>query len=97
MRNSTILRPRSMAAFDLRPVRPGDARWLVVTVEQAADARPADTHDCDPSELVRAWASERHGSPVALTRLLHACCWRLDGPAHARSGPPPPADAAHPR
>ena len=86
-----------MAAFDLRPVRPGDARWLVVTVEQAADARPADTHDCDPSELVRAWASERHGSPVALTRLLHACCWRLDGPAHARSGPPPPADAAHPR
>jgi hypothetical protein len=61
---------------------PSDARWLIVTVAGPADVRPADATGDEPTDLVRAWASARHGSHVTLTKLPHARCWRIDGPAH---------------
>jgi hypothetical protein len=79
MRNSSTGSPNGrwrLLVLDRSEI--GDARWLIVTVEQPADVRPADALDDEPNELVHAWVAARHGSPVALTALPHAVCWRID-------------------
>jgi hypothetical protein len=58
---------------------PADPRWLVATVTDPADVRPAGDDGDDLGEPVRAWAASRHSYPrLTLTPLPSARCWRLD-------------------
>jgi hypothetical protein len=56
-----------------------DPKWLLCTVAEPADVRPAGPADTAPDDLTRAWVSARHGQPgVTLTALPRARAWRID-------------------
>jgi hypothetical protein len=60
----------------------GDPRWLIATVTDPADVRPAgddERADGEPGERTREWAASRHAYPrLVLTALPSARVWRLD-------------------
>jgi hypothetical protein len=58
---------------------PGDARWLLCTVESPADVRPASPGDDAPDDVTVRWVAARHGAPVTLTEMGRAVVWRIDG------------------
>jgi hypothetical protein len=57
---------------------PGDARWLLATIAEPGDVRPAGLADTAPGDLTRAWVGARHGAGATLTALPRARVWRVD-------------------
>lgn len=58
---------------------PEDPKWVLTTVAELADVRPAGPGEDAPSEVTAAWVSARlAGHPATLTPLPRALAWRLD-------------------
>jgi hypothetical protein len=65
---------------------PDDPRWLIATVADPEDVRPAEGSEgeldpfAEPGERTRAWVASRGSHPhITLHPLPSARCWRLDG------------------
>jgi hypothetical protein len=57
-----------------------DPMWVVATVVELADVRPASPADTALGELTTRWVASRAGlARVELTKLAHASVWRVDG------------------
>jgi hypothetical protein len=53
-----------------------DPMWVVATVVELADVRPASPADTAPGELTTRWVASRAGlARVELTQLRHATVW----------------------
>jgi hypothetical protein len=60
---------------------PDDPKWVVGTVVELADVRPASLADETPGELTARWVAGRAGLPaVALAPLTRARVWLVDEP-----------------
>jgi hypothetical protein len=63
---------------------PADPKWIIGTVVEFADVRPADLDAegkvKDWDEVMR-WAADRAGGPVALASVDRPLAWRIDGQA----------------
>jgi hypothetical protein len=58
---------------------PADPKWIITTVPDSGDVRPAEPGDDAPDEVTAAWVSARHGQgPARLTPLPRALAWRGD-------------------
>jgi len=57
---------------------PGDPKWIVATVVEMADVRPAAAADTAPDEVTARWVAGRRRVPVALAQLPGARVWRVD-------------------
>jgi hypothetical protein len=51
-----------------------DPKWLIVTVNDPRDVRPAGPAATEPDDVTRAWAGG------TLLALRHARVWRIDAP-----------------
>jgi hypothetical protein len=55
-----------------------DPKWIVATVADAGDVRPAAPTDQAPGELITRWAASRAGAAGVALVPLRASCWRVD-------------------
>jgi hypothetical protein len=60
---------------------PGDPKWILATIAEPGDVRPAPPCDTEPGELAAAWVRARNGQAPTLTAMPGARCWRVDGAA----------------
>ena len=68
---------------------PADPKWIVATVVELGDVRPADPVATVPDDVTRAWVASRcRRADSGLTPIRRALVWRIDEK--------PPADG-HPR
>jgi hypothetical protein len=58
-----------------------DPKWVLATVADPADVRPAGGADEAPDEVTTAWVRARNGDAPELTALPRALCWRVDDAA----------------
>jgi hypothetical protein len=58
---------------------PDDPKWVLTTVVELADVRPAGP-DAALDEVTARWVSGRVGLALALTPLRGALAWRVDEP-----------------
>jgi hypothetical protein len=67
-----------VACLAARPQRPADPLWVLCTVADPGDVRPA-ARDAHPDEMTTRWVSARHGlADIALTALPNPAVWRVD-------------------
>jgi hypothetical protein len=59
---------------------PDDPKWVVATVVEMADVRPAGPGAAVVDDTTAAWVASRAGRPAALTPLRGALAWRVDEP-----------------
>jgi hypothetical protein len=60
---------------------PTDPKWIVATVIELADVRPATDSMLaipDVDEVTARWVAGRVRAPIAFTRLVHPEVWRID-------------------
>jgi hypothetical protein len=57
---------------------PADPKWLLATVAEPGDVRPARPGENTLDEVTDAWVRARVGHPAALTAMPHALTWRVD-------------------
>jgi hypothetical protein len=57
---------------------PADPVWLLCTVLEPADVRPAGDGEAMLDEVTAAWVRARVGGPAALTAMPRALTWRVD-------------------
>lgn len=57
---------------------PADPKWLLCTVCQPGDVRPAAPGEATPDDVAAAWLRARNGGAHTLTALPGAICWRVD-------------------
>ena len=57
---------------------PADPKWLLATICQPGDVRPAGPGETELDEVTAAWVRSHNGEAPTLTALPRALCWRVD-------------------
>ena len=57
---------------------PADPKWLLATVTEPGDVRPASSGETELDDVAAAWMRARNGEAPTLTALPRALCWRVD-------------------
>jgi hypothetical protein len=57
---------------------PADPKWILATVAEPGDVRPASASETELDEVAAAWVRARNGQAHTLTRMPGALCWRVD-------------------
>ena len=57
---------------------PADPKWLITTVAEPDDVRPAGPGDTALDDVTAAWVRDRVGGPAALAAMPGALAWRME-------------------